>query len=44
MPMNLRDIHYEDTDDNRRKLIEYLTKSTNVTDVERLEKALEKIK
>lgn len=43
MPMNMKDIYFENTAANRQKLIEYLTSSTNVTDIGRLEKALEKI-
>ena len=44
MPMNLADIHFECTETSYDKLIAYLQEKTEVTDTERLESALDKIK
>lgn len=44
MPLNLKDIHFEDNERNREKLLDYLVEHTLVEQRERLEKALESIR
>ena len=44
MPMDLSDIHFEDTSENRKKLTDYLCEKTEVTDAQRLAKALDRIR
>ncbi len=43
MPATLEDIHFQDTAENRRKLIDYLKENTAIEDTDRLAAALDKI-
>ncbi len=44
MPMTLEEIHFPDTAETRRKLTVYLAENTEVTDLERLECAMNEIR